>query len=173
MNEFNGGVIMLETRPGLLRKVALVSKALGIVLLIVGVIGLIAGLTAGGNMPAIVTSLVRIAAILILITGVFFFVILYAVGDMVLVLLGIEENTRTMREQLARVASSSSRPSGPSGGRSAGTSSRAASESAASARRNSSTESGEEAEQRATEQARRAAEIARRSGQEQESSRES
>ncbi|NOZ30233.1 MAG: hypothetical protein GXP39_19555 [Chloroflexi bacterium] len=160
--------MMLETRRDLLRKVALASKALGILLLIIGVIGLIAGLTAGGNMPAIVTSLVRMAALFILITGVFFFIILYAVGDMVLVLLGIEENTRQMREQLARSATASPSRSGSaarSGSRT--TSSRSTvtpSESSSAARsKEASAESEDEAVRRAADQARRAAEIARKS----------
>jgi len=95
---------MLETRHGLLRTVALISKGLGIVLLILGVISLIAGLTAGGNMPAIVSTLAKVFGLLLLLTCAFFFVILYAVGDMVLVLLGIEESTRALNEKVASAA---------------------------------------------------------------------
>ncbi len=185
---------MLETRPGLLRKVALLSKALGIVLLIVGVIGLIAGLSAGGNMPAIVTTLVKLASLWILITGVFFFIILYAVGDMVLILLGLEERTRAMREQVARSAAQSGGSSGgrtggqagpsaaarptstssPSRSASAGSSSSSGSSTSASATKEASSsgeekkssEEDEEVLRRATEQAKRAAEIAQKAKRE-------
>ncbi len=171
---------MLETRPGLLRKVALLSKALGILLLIVGVIGLIAGLTAGGNMPAIVTTLVKVAAFWILITGVFFFVILYAVGDIVLLLLGLEERTRAMREQVARsgAASQTARAGGVSGARANPTPRPPQRESAPAARpaqtgsaaegkgEGGASEEKEDASRRATEQAKRAAEIAERSKRE-------
>ncbi len=169
---------MLETRPGILRNVALASKVLGILLLIIGVIGLIAGFTAGGNMPGIVITLLRIAALLILVTGIFFFVILYAVGDMVLVLLGIEENTRAMREQIARSATAQpTRPTGAGASRANPTPTARATPAAtppstpATPSTPPSTASAESAQdqdevmRRATEQARRAAEIAQKSQQ--------
>ena len=174
---------MLETRPDLLRKVALASKVLGVILLVIGVIGFFAGLTAGGNMPAIVTSLVKMAAFLILLTGIFFFIILYAIGDMVLVLLGISESARSLQEQLAKgaVARPTSTPSATTSqsSRTASTGSSSSTSSTVSAAPSSpppappsstdsetaSVEDAEEVMRRATEQARRAAEIARRSRQ--------
>jgi hypothetical protein len=171
---------MLETRPGLLRNVALVSKVLGILLLIIGVIGLLAGFTAGGNMPAIVTTLLKVAALLILVTGIFFFVILYAIGDMVLVLLGIEKNTREMSEQIARSATAqATRPSSSGASRASptppakttpSTTPGAPTPPASSAPTGptSQTTPGEDRDEvmrRATEQARRAAEIAQKSKQ--------
>lgn len=162
---------MLETRPGLLRNVAMASKILGIVLLVIGVIGLLAGLTAGGNMPAIVSMFAKLGGLLILITGVFFFIILYAVGDMVLVLLGIEESTRGLREQVARVAASAQ--TAPRSGGNPGPASAVAPQKPAStaapaepkqetSQEAAATQDPEDVIRRATEQARKAAEIAQR-----------
>lgn len=179
---------MLETRHGLLRTIALISKGLGIVLLILGIISLIAGLTAGGNMPAIVSTLARVFGLLLLLTCAFFFVILYAVGDMVLVLLGIEESTRALNERVASAAAAApktpAQPTRPLGSPSTRTSaastileaarertlteppsSKEASSAAPAAKEGPTPQEQEDAAKRATEQALRAAEIARKSKQ--------
>jgi hypothetical protein len=168
---------MLETRHGLLRTIALISKGLGVVFLILGVISLLAGLTVGGNMPAFVPILAKVAGLLILITGAFFFVILYAIGDMVLVLLGIESNTQELRQQItsaaAAAAKSSMSPTRPLGSpatrASASSTLDAARERAADAassapqqKKAASPEQKEDPAKRAAEQARRAAEIAQK-----------
>jgi hypothetical protein len=87
-------------RYGLLRVIALILKVVAWVVLVAGIIGLIAGLGAAGNVAEpTLKSLASLGAWAMPVLAVVWFIQLYAFGSIISLLIDVEENTRAMATQ--------------------------------------------------------------------------
>lgn len=85
----------MSRRYGIVRVIALVLKALGIVALAAGLILAAIALLSGGDNP-VLQAIKSMGAIVSLLLGVIWFVQLFAFGSILSLLVDIEENTREL-----------------------------------------------------------------------------
>jgi 1,4-dihydroxy-2-naphthoate octaprenyltransferase len=84
---------------GLLRTIAFVLKVLAWVVLAVGLIGMLVSLARTGSPDPLGRALASLAAIILPVTGIVWFVQLFAIGSILSLLVDIEENTRLLAER--------------------------------------------------------------------------
>lgn len=84
---------------GLLRAIAFVLKVLAWIVLAVGLIGMLVSLVRTGSPDPLGRALASLAAIILPITGIVWFVQLFAIGSILSLLVDIEENTRLLAER--------------------------------------------------------------------------
>ncbi|MBM3129361.1 MAG: hypothetical protein FJ009_12145 [Chloroflexi bacterium] len=108
----------MEKKFKILRIVAFIWKILAWVILVVSTLGgcgaLVVALTAGNQLARQSSAFGLgtlggaaggiVLALIALLVGVFYFISLYAVAEMIDVVLALEENTRATTEELKRIA---------------------------------------------------------------------